>query len=161
MACDRFRPLLNDEFGRDFLGEMVGLVSLPSQQLHHYAMMQHANRPVRYLSQVPYAVLLREGEPKALAPIGPGITHLSPKQDAYTTTAGRLSLADYNARAAAFRPAQMGDPYRFICDTTVKYAPGDARVQALYHLEHAGSPLAGKGAGLSRDDVEAIRSARA
>jgi len=159
--ADRFRSLFNDEFGRDFLGEMVGLVSLPSQQLHRYAMMQHNNNPVRYISQIPYSTLNRAGDAPRLAPIGPGVTHFGPKQDVYTTTAGRLTLADYNARAAAFRPAQMSDEYRFICDTTAKYAPDDPVVQALYRLEQAGSPLAGKGAGLARGDVESIRSARA
>jgi hypothetical protein len=159
--ADRFRSLFNDEFGRDFLGEMVGLVSLPSQQLNHYAMMQHNNNPVRYISQVPYSVLRREGEPAQLAPISPGVSHLGPKQDVYTTTAGRLSLAEYNAKAKALQPEQMMPEYRYICDTTVKYRPDDPMVQALYRLEQDGSPLAGKGAGLSRDDVEAIRSARA
>src|SRR5690606_12999151 len=49
--ADRFRPLFNDEFGRDFLGELVGLVDLPSQRISEYAMMQHNNNPVRYISQ--------------------------------------------------------------------------------------------------------------
>jgi hypothetical protein len=157
----RFRPLLNDEFGRDFLGSIVGLVDLPSQRLHDYAMMQHNNNPVRYLSQIPYSVLNREGDPPRLAPIGPGISHLGVKQDRYTTTAGPLTLAEFNARAAAFRPQQMQGEYRFICDTTAKYAAGSETVQALYRLEQAGTPLEGKGAGLSRDDVEHLRSARA
>lgn len=159
--ANRFRALFNDEFGRDFLGEMVGLISLPSQQLNHYAMMQHNNKPVRYISQIPYSVLDRTEEPARLAPIGPGETHLGPKADVYTTTAGRLSLAEYNARAAEFRPAQMAPGYRFICDTTAKFHPEDERVQALYRLEQEGTPLAGRGAGLSREDVETIRSARA
>ena len=157
--ADRFRALFNDEFGRDFLGEMVGLVSLPSQQLNAYAMMQHNNNPVRYISQIPHDVVRRQGDAPVLAPIGPGVSHLPDKQDLYTTTAGRLTLADYNARAAAFRPAQMADDYRFISDTTVKYAPDDPAVQALYRLEQAGSPLDGRGAGLSRADVDAARSA--
>jgi hypothetical protein len=159
--AERFRPLFNDEFGRDFLGELVGLISLPSQQLSAYTMMQHNNAPKRYISQVPYSVATRESAKPKLAPIGPGITHFPPKQDSYTTTAGRLSLAEFNARAAAFQPAQMAEEYRFICDTTVKFTPGHEAVQALYRLEQEGTPLAGKGAGLSRDDVDAIRSARA
>ncbi|WP_159865306.1 hypothetical protein [Novosphingobium sp. 9U] len=159
--ADRFRSLFNDEFGRDFLGELVGLVSLPSQQLSGYAMMQHNNNPVRYLSQIPYSVLQRGGEAPKLAPIGPGITHHGPKQDLYTTTAGRLTLAEYNARAQASKPAQMAPEYRFICDTSAKYAPQAEAVQALYRLEQEGSPLAGKGAGLTRKEVETIRSARA
>lgn len=159
--ADRFRSLFNDEFGRDFLGEMVGLVSLPTQQLHHYAMMQHNNNPVRYISHVPYRAIERGDDAPRLAPIAPGISHHAPKQDAYTTSAGRMTLAEYNARAAEFRPAQMAAEYRFICDTTTKYAPTDARVQALYRLEQAGTPLTGRGAGLSRADVEASRSAKA
>lgn len=159
--ANRFRHLFNDEFGRDFLGEMVGLISLPSQQLNDYAMMQHNNRPVRYISQVPFTVLNRKDAAPRLAPIGPGVTHHDPKQDVYTTSAGRLTLAEYNARAAAFRPAEMADDYRYISDTAAKYAPADERVQALYRLEQEGTPLAGRGAGLSRADVEAIRSAGA
>lgn len=157
--ADRFRPLLNDEFGRDFLGEMVGLVDLPSQRINDYAMMQHNNAPVRYISQIPYSTLNRTGEAAKLAPIGEGVTHLGPKADRYTTTVGVLSLADYNARAAAFRPRQMEPDYRFLCDTTVKYHANDEAVQALYRDEQQDSRLAGKGAGLSRAEIEALRGA--
>jgi hypothetical protein len=156
--ADRFRSLLNDEFGRDFLGEMVGLVSLPSQQLHDYAMMQHNDRPVRYISHLPYAVLSEPEKQRGLGPIAGGITHHGEKQDCYTTSAGKLSLADYNGRAADFRPAQMAEPYRFLCDTSVKYRKGAAEVDALYRLEQQQSPmLRDKGAGLTRDDIVALR----
>lgn len=158
--ANRFRHLLNDEFGRDLLGEIVGLVDMPSQRLHDYAMMQHNNNPVRYLSQIPYSVLNRKDPAPKLAPIGPGVTHHGAKQDRYMTTAGPLTLAEYNARAAAFRPAQMADDYRFICDTTAKYRGDDDLVQELYRMEQAGTPLEGRGAGLSRADVEAGRSGR-
>jgi hypothetical protein len=154
--ADRFRALLNDEFGRDFLGEMVGLVDLPSQRLHDYAMMQHNNAAVRYISHVPYNVL-HDGAGPAPGPIQPGVTHLGEKADRYTTTAGVMSLADYNARAAALRPAQMADEARFVCDTTVKWNAGDPRIDALYRQEQQGSRLADRGAGLSRADVGAAR----
>ena len=153
----RFRPLLNDEFGRDFLGEMVGLVDLPTQRLHDYAMMQHNNNAVRYISQIPYAVLNRGERGKALAPIGAGVSHLTAKTGLYTTTAGKLTLDDYNTRAAAFRPAQMADEYRWLCDTSVKYRVSDPNVDALYKAEQAGSRIAGRGAGLTRAEVEAAR----
>ncbi|PKP96013.1 MAG: hypothetical protein CVT74_18245, partial [Alphaproteobacteria bacterium HGW-Alphaproteobacteria-13] len=139
--ADRFRPLLNDEFGRDFLGEMVGLVDLPTQRISDYAMMQHNNGPVRYISQVPYSTLNREGRAPTLAPIGPGTSHLGAKADRYTTTAGVLTLAEYNARAAAFRPRQMEPDYRFLCDTTVKYRSDDPAVQAMYRDEQRHSRL--------------------
>ncbi|MGH6650055.1 MAG: hypothetical protein ACREB7_02880 [Sphingopyxis sp.] len=157
--ADRFRPLLNDEFGRDFLGEMVGLVDLPSQRISDYAMMQHNNAPVRYISQIPYSTLGREGGAPTLAPIAEGVTHLGPKADRYTTTAGTLTLAEYNARAAAFVPRQMAADYRFLCDTTVKYHANDAAVQAMYRDEQRGSRIAGKGAGLSRATIEGLRGA--
>ncbi len=158
--ANRFRPLLNDEFGRDFLGELVGYVDLPSQQLHDYAMMQHNNAPKRYLSHIPYAVM-NEGGGDSLASIGPGGSHLSGKADRYATTAGTLSLADYNARAAAFRPRQMEDVYRYLCDTSIRYRRDDPAVTELYRMEHEGSRLAGGGADLRQADVEERRGAPA
>ena len=157
VRADRFRPLLNDEFGRDFLGEIVGFVSLPSQQLHEYAMMRHNDRPVRYLSHVPYAVLTAGGG-EGPGPIAEGVSQLGDKRDRYVTTAGALTLGEYNARAQAFRPAQMAEPYRFLWDTSVKYRPQASEVDALYRLEQEMSRLLrGRGTGLSRADIEALR----
>lgn len=159
--ANRFRPLLNDEFGRDFLGELVGLVDLPSQQLHDYAMMQHNNQSRRYISHIPYAVLDERGGESA-GPIAGGTSHLGDKVDRYVTTAGALTLAEYNGRAAEFRPAQMADPYRFLCDTSVKYRPNAAQVDALYKLEQETSrTLKGRGVGLTQADVEASRKGSA
>lgn len=161
VRADRFRPLLNDEFGRNFLGELVGLVSLPSQRLHDYAMMQHNNQPVRYISHIPYAVL-DEGGGESLGPIAEGISHLSDKVDRYVTTAGALTLADYNRQARMFRPVQMADPYRYLCDTSIKYRPDSPAVDALYRLEQQRSRvLHDRGAGLSRAEVEALRKGTA
>ena len=142
----------------DFLGELVGLVSLPSQRLHDYAMMKHKDGPVRYLSHVPYAVLTEERAPARALPFPRGVSHLSAKVDRYATTQGHLSLADYDARAAAFRPRQMEERYRFLCDTSVKHGMAPDDVAALYRLEQEHSrTLRGKGPGLSRADVESLR----
>ena len=155
--AERFRPLLNDEFGRDFLGELVGLVDLPSQQLHDYAMMQHSNQPRRYISHIPYCVLDAPPGP-GIAPMTMGSSHLGEKQDRYVTSAGPLTLAEYNAKAAAFRPRQMEAPLRFLCDTSIRHNLASEAVQTLYRMEQEASPLLrGKGAGLSRADVEALR----
>lgn len=155
--ADRFRPLLNDEFGRDFLGELVGLVDLPSQRLHDYAMMQHNDAPSRYISHIPYAVVT-EGGGAGVGPIQPGITHMGEKQDRYVTSQGVLTLADYNARAAAFRPAQVDGAGRFLCDTSIRYRRDTPAVEALYALEQAASPrIAGKGTRLTRDQIETLR----
>ena len=155
---NRFRPLLNDEFGRDFLGEMVGLVSLPSQQLHDYAMMQHNDKPARYISHIPYAVLDHPEKQAGIGPIAGGGSHLNEKQGRYTTSAGKLDIVDYNARAADFRPEQMAPSYRFLCDTSIRYRHGAPEVDALYRLEQRASrALRDKGAGLTRDDIVALR----
>jgi hypothetical protein len=157
VRADRFRALLNDEFGRDFLGELVGLVDLPSQQIMPYALMQHTNRPVRYLTHIPPSAA--DGTaPLTCGPLAEGVTHHPAKRDRYVTTSGALTLADFNARAKAFRPAQMDARYRGISDTWVKWNPNDPRVDALYRLEQRTSRrLADRGAGLTRDDVEALR----
>ncbi|MBB5685898.1 hypothetical protein [Sphingobium boeckii] len=160
VRADRFRPLLNDEFGRDFLGELVGLVDLPTQQLHEYAMMQHNDRPCRYISHIPYSVLNGEDR-ESLAPITPGVSHFPAKQDRYVTSAGPLTLADYNARAAAFRPAQMQAPYRFLCDSSIRNDPASEAANALYRMEQEQSALLkGRGVGLTRAAIEALREGK-
>ncbi|MGX7927126.1 hypothetical protein ACWPMX_11220 [Tsuneonella sp. HG094] len=157
--ADRFRPLLNDEFGRDFLGELVGLVSLPSQQLNEYAMMQHNGQPARYISHIPYTVLDREPSDAALAPIGEGVFHLDDKTGPYRTTQGALDLAEYNRRAKAVAPLQMQDGIRFLCDTSIKYAAdGDENTARAFADEWRRTPsLAGTPPGLTRAEVERRR----
>jgi hypothetical protein len=155
--ADRFRPLLNDEFGRDFLGEMVGLVDLPSQQLPGHVMMQHNLQPARYISHLPFTVLDSDGVslPDGCAP---GVTHLGGKLDSYRTTRGELTLAGYNAAACDFSPAAMEPGMRCLNDTWVKWNPGDPRTDALYRAEQEGSRLlAGKGHGLDAAAIEALR----
>ena len=51
--AERFRPLFNDEYGRDILGELVGFISNPSQRANDYTMMQHSNAPTRVYSLLP------------------------------------------------------------------------------------------------------------
>ncbi|MCT2399314.1 hypothetical protein [Novosphingobium mangrovi (ex Huang et al. 2023)] len=157
--ADRFRNLFNDQFGRDFLGEMVGLVSLPSQQLHEYAMMRHTNQPRRYLSHIPYSVL--DGAPQAerLEPIGEGVLHFAEKQGTYRTTRGMLELAEYNRCAAEMAPLQMEPGMRFLCDTAIKWAPpGDAAVERITRDEWRNSEvLRDAPVNLTREEIERRR----
>jgi hypothetical protein len=158
VRADRFRPLLNDEFGRDFLGEMVGLVDLPSQQISPYSMMQHTNRPARYLTLVPPSAIEADA-PATCGPLAQGVSHHPPKQGRYLTTAGPLSLADYNAQAQAFKSPQMSPEHRYLSDSWIKWNRDDPRVDALYRLEQRASRrLAGRGAGLTPEDIEALRA---
>ena len=153
--ADRFRPLLNDEFGRDFLGELVGLVDLPSQRIGDYAMMQHNNAPVRYISHVP-ATVVGSSWTGVGAPLAPGVGEHGVKQDAYTTSQGRLTLAEYNRRAQAVARLDAAG----LSDSWIAWNRDDPRVAALYAQARAACPrLADQPATLTRDAVEALRPA--
>ena len=146
--AERFRPLLNDEFGNSVLGELVGSVSLPSQQLSPFSMMQHSNRPARLFTPLPYSVLCNEEFVSGVGPIQRGGSNLAPKIDRYRTSQGTLSLKEYNERARAHVPALCSDEYRFLCETWVKYHPDDPRCRRLYELEQRHSrTLRGIGVG--------------
>lgn len=156
--AERFRPLLNDEFSRDVLGEMVGYVSLPSQQAHDYAMAQHSNAATKLFSLVPFSVLSGEGHTRTSGPVMPGVSHLPQKKDAFNTTAGVLTFADYNKRSRDYTPKMIDAKYRYLCDSWLKFHSEDPLADELYKLEQATSRnLKGRGAGLRRKDISAIR----
>lgn len=156
--AERFRPLLNDEFARDALGELVGLVSHPSQRVMDYTMAMHSNAPTRMYSSIPYSVLSGEPFTASSGPVYPGASHLDPKKDVYTTTRGKLNLEDYNRISREFVPEVCQPRFRHLCDTWVKYHAETDLARELYETEQKHSRvLRGKGAGLRRDDVEALR----
>ncbi|MCU0790558.1 MAG: hypothetical protein MUE79_05830, partial [Nitratireductor sp.] len=156
--AERFRPLLNDEFSRDALGELVGLVSHPSQQVMEYTMAQHSNKPTRMYTNIPYSVLSGEPYTSSSGPVYPGITNLPEKKDAYNTTRGTLTLAEYNRLSQEFTPKVLHQKYRYLCDTWVKYHAGTPLADELYKLEQARSrKLEGKGSKLKRADIEKLR----
>lgn len=156
--AERFRPLLNDEFSRDALGELVGYVSHPSQKVMEYTMAQHSNQPVRMYSNIPYSVLAGEAYTPSCGPVYPGITNLPPKKDAYNTTRGTLTLAEYNRLSRDFTPPALDPKYRYLCDTWVKYNAGTELADEMYHVEQARSRrLKGKGSGLKRADIQKLR----
>lgn len=149
--AERFRPLLNDEFGNSVLAELVGGISLPTQQTSRFGMMQHSDRPTRVFTPLPYAVLAGEEFTPTSGPIIPGGSHLDAKIDRYRTTQGILSLEEYNRKARAFVPRVCSDEFRFLCETWVKYHPEDPRCDELYRLEQVRSRLlSGRGSTLSQ-----------
>lgn len=154
--AERFRPLFNDEYSRDVLtGLCIG--TLPSHQASDYTMMQHSNKPQRLFSPVPYSILAGEDYTPTCGPVYPGKTHLDLKLDRYTTTRGVLTLAEYNKLAREVRPAVVDPKYRHLCETWVKYHAATPLADELYRLEQSQSRrLKGKGAGLSRADIEKL-----
>jgi hypothetical protein len=125
-----------------------------------YAMMQHTDQPTKALSYFPYSMLGDGDYTRSVGPMRAGASNLPAKNDRYRTTQGVLSLAEYMRRARDFVPEACREPYRYLCADWVKYHYDTPLADALFKIEQQHSRLLkDRGAGLSRDEVEALRSA--
>jgi len=52
-----FRPLMNDEYGNSAIAELVGLISLTSQDRGPHHMARYSREPGEMWSSIPYSVL--------------------------------------------------------------------------------------------------------
>lgn len=157
--ADRFRVLLNDEYGNMLLGALFVPLTLASQQCSEYTMMCHTDLPKRSYSPIPYSTLA-DGEfvPSVGDVLGAGITYLPEKVDRYRTTQGVLGLDELNRRTRAFTPALCSERFRYLDDAWVKYNYESPLADELYRIEQASSrQLRDRGAGLRRDDIDNIR----
>ena len=157
----RFKPLLNDEYGRDFLAELLGYVDLPSQQGSPYTMSKWTAQPGDMWWTVPYSVLTDDEYTLTSGPLRPGSTTLPHKQGTYLTTRGRLTLDEYNAACRDFTPAICQEPYRFLDDAWVRGHADTPLADELYRIDQRGSVLEGRGAGVTRAEMDEIRAKRA
>jgi len=154
-ASDRCSMMSTATF---FFGELVGYISTPPQRTHGYTMMQHTDQPAKSLSYFPYSMLADGDYTRSVGPMHPGASHLPAKNDRYRTSQGVLSLAEYMQRAREFTPAACAPRYRHLCGDWVKYHSDTPLADELFRLEQRQSRLLkDKGAGLTRDDVEALR----
>lgn len=155
--AERLRPLLNDEYGRDVLGELC--VGMGAQHRDHdYRMMRHSDQPQHIYSPIPYAILGDGDYVPSVGDLKPGVTYLDAKQDRYRTTRGVLDIATYNRRARDEVPALAGERFRFLCERWIKYNAGTPLADELYRLHQAQSRnLRDRGAGLGRADIAALR----
>jgi hypothetical protein len=157
--AERFRPLLNDEYGNLFLGELVGYISSPSQRMHDYWMMQHNDQPTKSLSYFPYSMLKDGDYTASVGPMRPGASYLPRKNDRYRTSQGVLSLDEYNRRCREFVPDACNAQNRFLCADWVKYHYDTPEADALFAIDQRHSRLLkNKGAGLRRAEIEALRT---
>ncbi|HEY3716517.1 MAG TPA: hypothetical protein VGL39_18480 [Jatrophihabitantaceae bacterium] len=153
----RFKPLMNDEYGRDNLGEMVGLLGFPHQKANEYSMARYSGLNQNMLTGIPYPVAdhgsdvaLTAGDRSKFS----GSTSLEPKSGLWVTSAGRVDLEEYNRRAREFRPSTLGEQYRYLDEEWVKRNHLSPLADELYRLEQRGSRnLADRGAGLLRADL--------
>ena len=156
--AERFRGLLNDEYGNELLGALVVPLTLPSHQCNEYTMMQHSNAPKRVHSPISYSILSGEDYvPSVGDGIHPGVTYLPPKADRYRTTQGVMTLAEFNQRCGHFTPQLCAEKFRHLDESWVKYHYQSPLADEMYKLEQQHSrKLAGKGAGLTRADIQAL-----
>lgn len=154
----RFKPLMNDEYGRDALGEMVGLLSLPQQRANEYVMGRYSDANRHMMSGLPYSALTDGTRAPSVGDELTGWSSLPAKSGRYTTSVGRLTGEEYNQRAKAFTPQVVEPPYRYLDDEWVKHHHDHGLADQLYQLTQQSSRrLRGRGAGLRREDLAALR----
>ncbi len=156
----RLKPFMNDEYGRDAIGELVGYVSLSSQQNNSYAMNKWSNQPSDMWSAIPYSVLQGNEWTSSVGPIRGGSSSHHAKTAKYTTTRGKLTQAECNAAARGFTADTVAAGSKYYDDAWLKYNYSSPEADALYKATQQNSPLLrGKGAGLTRAEIDAIRIA--
>lgn len=146
--AERFRTLMNDEVANALLTELVGTVSLPSQQTSPFGMMRYNNGPRQFYTPLPLSVLAGEDYIPSVGEPQRGTSHLDPKIDRYRTSRGMLTLAEYNRLARAHVPAECDDRWRFLCETWIKYNAQSGEANELYKLaQRTSRTMVGRGTG--------------
>jgi hypothetical protein len=157
--AQRFKPLFNDEYGNSLIAEIVGFLSLQSQQLSEYHMGKFSDGRSEMWTPIPYSVLVDDEWTPTVGQFREGTTSLAAKTASYTTTRGKLSQEECNRLASEFRPAAW-DLRHYDDEAWVKHNFSDPRADALYRAAHVGSPtLDDKGADVRQDDLGALRAA--
>jgi hypothetical protein len=159
--AQRFKPLFNDEYGNSLVAEIVGLVSLSSQNWSEHHMAKFSDARGEMWTPVPYSVLSDDEWTSTVGPLQPGSTSLPAKTAPYTTTRGKLDQDECNRLARDFRPT--GSQLRhYDDDTWIKNHADDPRAEELYRAaQRSSSVLRERGAAISEQQVVELRTAAA
>jgi hypothetical protein len=128
--CRRFYPLMNDEYGGGAIAELVGLLSLTSQNNSPHHMEKFTGGRGEMWTPIPFSVLSDDEWTSTVGPIGAGGTELPAKTASYTTTRGKLTQDENNQLAREFRPATW-DLRHYDDDTWFKNHADDPRSAQL------------------------------
>jgi hypothetical protein len=126
----RFKPLMNDEYGGALIAEIVGLVSMSSQQRSEHHMAKFSDARGEMWTPIPYSVLSDDEWTSTVGPIRGGSTSLPAKTGPYTTTRGKLTQDECNRLAREFSSPAY-DLRHFDDDTWAKFHPDDPRAERL------------------------------
>lgn len=132
---DAFRPIYSDEYGGQLIAEIVGLVSMQSQHESPYHMAKYSDQRSEMWTRIPYSVLEDDEWTSTVGPIRHGSTALAAKTAKYTTTQGKLTQDEVNAKAKAFQ-SRAFDLRRYDDDVWAKHHPDDPRAAELESLTY-------------------------
>ena len=130
----RFKPLMNDEYARDYLAEMVGLIGFPQQKTNPYSMARYSNLNQNMMSGIPYSVLVDDDYAPTVGDQLRGWSTLDAKSSLWTTSAGRIDIDEYNRRAQGFTPTVHDPKYRYLDEEWVKWNHGTPLADELYRI---------------------------
>ena len=128
--CQRFKPLMNDEYGGILIAEIVGLVSMSLAERSEHHMAKYSGERGDMWTPIPYSVLEDDEWTAGVGPIRGGSTSLPPKTAKYTTTRGKLTQDECNAAAREFS-SRVHDLRHYDDDTWVKHHPDDPKAAEL------------------------------
>ena len=126
----RFKPLMNDEYGNSVIAELVGLISMTSQNRGPHRMARYSGEPGEMWTSIPYSVLADDEWTAGVGPIEGGSSSLPQKTAKWTTTQGKLTQEECNAAAKQFGSKAFDLRY-YDDDVWVKNHPDDPRAAEL------------------------------
>lgn len=138
--AQRFKTLMNDEFARDYLAEMVGLIGFPHQKSNPYSMARYSGLNQNMMSSIPYSVLT---DPDYAPTVGSelrGWSSHDEKTALWTTSAGRIGIDEYNRRAQEFSPTVHDPKYRYLDEEWVKWNHTTPLAAELYRVGRPQAP---------------------
>jgi hypothetical protein len=154
----RFKPLFNDEYGGMLIAEIVGLVSMSSQNWSEYHMAKFTDARGEMWTPVPYSILSDDEWTSTVGAMRPGTTSLPAKTAKYTTTRGKLTQDECNEAARSFQPTAW-ELRHYDDDAWVKNHAGDPRADELYRAaQQYSSALRDRGSGVTQADLEELKA---
>lgn len=171
----RLWPLFNEEYAYDAyvdnFAALTGHVGSANDYYLHPVLYGTWRRsggkgplphPGRGAQMIPAHVLSDHDYSRRVNPNGladcKGTWSLPAKTAGYSTTQGKLSEDELNARAKAFESPLVDGPWRNFDWSTVKWHHDDPEVDAMYrHTQERSRLLRDRGSSLVRADLDAIR----
>ena len=138
--AQRFKVLMNDEYARDNLTEMVGLLGFPQQKANPYTMARYSNLNQHMISGLPYSVLNDDDYAPTVGSELSGRSSLDAKTGLWTTSAGRITIDEYNERARGFTPTVHQEKFRYLDEEWVKWNHDSELAAELYRLGRPQAP---------------------